>query len=407
MDLAAFGMSSSPTMTQNDVASRRVTVLALIDWFLPGYKGGGPIRTVGNIVERVGEPIRWRVLTRDRDLGDAHSYSDVVADRWEHRSRAEVFYASERFLGFRQMRRLLRETPHDILYVNSFFSWRFGIQPLLLRWFGLIPRVPVILAPRGEFSPGALAIKEQKKRGYIILTRLIGLYRGIVWHASTEEEARHVRAWFGPRAQVDVAPNPGSIPTAELPPLRRRDGGPLRIVFLSRISRKKNLAGALRVLSGVRSQVRFDVYGPAEDQGYLRECEALLAELPPNVRVVFHGALTHDAVIPTLAGHDLFFLPTTGENFGHVVLEALLAGCPLLLSDQTPWRDLEARGVGWDLPLAEAARFQEVLERCATMSADEHARLARAARAEGLRYLRSVDGVLRTATMFIETAAAR
>jgi glycosyltransferase involved in cell wall biosynthesis len=45
-------------------------------------------------------------------------------------------------------------------------------------------------------------------------------------------------------------------------------------------------------------------------------------------------------------------LPTYNENFGYVILEALLAGCPVILSDQPPWRDLEARQVGWTIPLA-------------------------------------------------------
>jgi len=65
--------------------------------------------------------------------------------------------------------------------------------------------------------------------------------------------------------------------------------------------------------------------------------------------------------------HDLFFFPTLGENYGHVIMEALMAGCPVLLSDRTPWRNLTAAGVGWDLPLEQPERFSAVLEECIAM----------------------------------------
>jgi glycosyltransferase involved in cell wall biosynthesis len=38
--------------------------------------------------------------------------------------------------------------------------------------------------------------------------------------------------------------------------------------------------------------------------------------------------------------YDFFVLPTIGENFGYVFLEALAAGCPLITSDRTPWTTL-------------------------------------------------------------------
>ena len=69
----------------------------------------------------------------------------------------------------------------------------------------------------------------------------------------------------------------------------------------------------------------------------------------------------------TLAAYHLFLLPTRGENFGHVILEALSAGCPVLISDQTPWRGLESSGIGWALPLTEPERFRAVLNQCIAM----------------------------------------
>ena len=68
-----------------------------------------------------------------------------------------------------------------------------------------------------------------------------------------------------------------------------------------------------------------------------------------------------------MAQHDLLFLPTWGEAFGHVILEAMASGCPVLISDRTRWRGLEAAGVGWDVSLDDPEGFRDVLRRCIAM----------------------------------------
>ena len=44
---------------------------------------------------------------------------------------------------------------------------------------------------------------------------------------------------------------------------------------------------------------------------------------------------------------------TTQENFGHSIVESWAHGCPVLISDRTPWRQLQEKGIGWDWPLEE------------------------------------------------------
>lgn len=51
-----------------------------------------------------------------------------------------------------------------------------------------------------------------------------------------------------------------------------------------------------------------------------------------------------------------------GENYGHVIQEALSAGCPCLLSDQTPWQDLENYDVGSVFAIDDLNNFANEIE---------------------------------------------
>ena len=102
---------------------------------------------------------------------------------------------------------------------------------------------------------------------------------------------------------------------------------------------------------------------------------------------------------------DLFFLPSRAESFGHAILEALQAGCPILISDRTPWRNLAASGVGWDLSLDRPELFRDVIERCACASAEERAAQRQAATEWAERIIFDSDAVQRTSELLRATAA--
>ena len=373
---------------------RKPVVLTFVGYYLPGYKAGGPVRTVSNMVAMFGDELDFRIITSDRDMGDTQPYPNIVIDGWNTVGKAKVFYVSPKNRTLRCFVRLIKETPHDVLYLNSFFSPVFTQRPLLARWLGMIPRRPTIVAPRGEFSEGALALKAWKKHPYIATVKSLGIYQNITWQASSEYEADAIRTAIGVTAKRIVfaiflaADMPDNIEFAMKRDFRKKraPGDPLRVCFLSRISPMKNLDYALRVLAEVRVPVEFTIYGVAEDAAYWEQCQKLEKNLPPHVAVHYHGEIDHANVNRTLASHDLFFLPTRGENYGHVIFEALAAGLPVLISDQTPWKNLEARGVGWELPLTAEEKFCAVIE--AQAGLDDEARAAQ--RQSSQEYAKSI-----------------
>ena len=400
--MAIQGMDAIPS-------EKRLVILTFADYYLPGYKAGGPIRTLTNMVARLSDRYRFLLVTRDRDLSDEYGYPGIVSDRWTDQGVARVLYCSPDGLQPVRLARLLRHVNFDVLYLNSVFSPRFTILPLLLMRCGILPPKPVVLAPRGEFSPGALRLKAWKKRLWMAAARVVRLYDRVLWHASTEDEAEVIRRHApveDAMGRILIAPDLYDEPSVSLraaSPTKRV--GHADLVFLSRVSRMKNLDGALRMLKGVRGSVTFHIYGPLEDARYWAECEKAIAELPPRVQVRYHGPVPPSEVCTVLAGHQFFFLPTWGENFGHVILEALSAGLPLILSDQTPWRNLQAQSIGWDLPVASQDAFRAVIERCVAMDDHEYRSLSRAARRYAEDYMADPRGLDANRRLFWEALA--
>jgi len=380
-------------------------ILTFLPFYLPGYKSGGPIRTIANMVSQIGAKFQFKIFTLDRDWLDAQPYPGISVDEWNRVENAMVYYCSAGNLSLFTIFKILSETRYDMLYLNSFFSPRFTVVPLLLRRLKLVPGKPTLLAPRGEFSDLALELKGHKKISFMFAAKIIGLYAGITWHASTIHEKQDIIKYFGVTQvklaeRILIAEDLLSVPheLSEKKNLKRRRR--LNIIFLSRICRKKNLKLALDVLGKVKGCISFHIYGPIEDPDYWGQCQDMIRHLPENVKAEYRGAVKNTEVIEVFGKYDLFFLPTLGENFGHVIWEAMIAGCPVLISDLTAWRRLRELGVGWDLPLSEVDSFREIIENCADMDQEEHSSWSMRARNYALSKIHGGEAVERNISLF-------
>jgi glycosyltransferase involved in cell wall biosynthesis len=280
-------------------------ILVFLHFYLPGYKSGGPIRTIANLVEALGDEFDFRIVTSDRDATDTEPYPGLPpAGEWARVGKADVLYLPPDRKNLRAISGILRDTPHDTLYLNSFFDPVFTMMPLLARVLAL-PRTALRDRAAWRILPGALRLKATKKRAYLAASRTLGLYRNLVWQASSEREAEDIRRVMGSaatdiRVAVDLPAkaDPGAIPV----PPPRGEGKPLRVVFLSRISPMKNLEFAIEALRQVQSPVTFDIYGPVRETDYWEHCRKLLAGLPPHVTASYRGGVEHDQVPSVLSG---------------------------------------------------------------------------------------------------------
>ena len=355
-------------------AAGRPKILVLGRYFPPAKRAGGPTRSVFEMVRNLPQ-YAFYVYCRDREFGTREKLPGIISNTWEKQGHAHVCYASFFNRTALHVICLLKKIRPDAIYICSFFAREPTMQFLCLRRLGLIGGIPVILAPHGEFSPGALSIKPRRKRLYLTIARFLRLNNELVWHACSSEELGSIRHILGNKAQVVEAPNFPPNPLQEaLSSHRHKNDGMVHLLFLSRISPMKNLLGAIRILSRVKTPALLDIYGPIEDARYWRTCLAEMATLPAMVTARYKGLVDPELVGEVFLQYDALFLPTFGENYGYVIVESLAAATPVLLSDRTPWGDLESSHAGWIVDGNKPDLFVSRIEQLASMSEAEHAR---------------------------------
>lgn len=349
--------------------SRRPVVLAFARSYLPGYRAGGPVRSLSNLVEALSAEYDFRIVCLDRDHRSDITYPDVKAGQWQRRGEATIFYAAPSDLGFGFCRRVVADANPDMIYLNSLFDRSFSMVPLVA--LGRGRSMPILLTPRGEFSSGALGLKAARKRCFVLAARGAGLYTHVFWHACSEPEAEQIRRVMSPEVgRLFLASNlPEAVPARIIPHVEKQPGT-LRLVLVSRVVPMKNTLAAIRIASQLSGRVQLDLWGLIEDKTYWDQCQRQIALCPDHVSVRHRGEIAHENLYERLHEYDVMLLPTLGENFGHAILEGLAAGLPVVVSDRTPWRHLARAGVGADLPLEDEQAFVRELSRYQLMAED-------------------------------------
>ncbi|HEX4883877.1 MAG TPA: glycosyltransferase [Casimicrobiaceae bacterium] len=225
--------------------------------------------------------------------------------------------------------------------------------------------LPYVLSPRGMLEPWALQYKARRKRiaWAFYQRRIVRAASALV--ATSEQECQSIRAAV-PGRPVAIIPNgvawPAQVPDRSL----RRRTDPARVLFLSRVHPKKNVAGLLHAWQQVcrePSRDRWVLQIAGHDEvGHTRAMSALAHSLGLASRVEFLGPVDERRRDAVLAGADLFVLPSFSENFGVVVAEALAQALPVIATHGTPWSSLAQRGCGWWIPPAPEALARALAE---------------------------------------------
>lgn len=336
--------------------------LIIIGKYLPGYKDGGPIRTIKNLVEFFKGEYEFYILCYDRDNGDTEPYDGICYNQWNKVGSANVWYTS------RFTKKLITKLTDgmDTIYLCGVYD-SYAFKTLSLKKSNKIKQ-DVYVASMGVFSPGALAQKKLKKYVYLKICKTFGLFKNITWSVTSELEYSELEKAIG-KSKYIVAEN---LPRNSVPGRVLNKTNWNKFVFYSRISPKKNLLGAIQIISKLKSSIIFDIYGPKEELNYWEQCEKALNQLPLNITWNYCGVVDSEAAQQTLSKYDFFLFPTFGENYGHVIFEALSVGCIPIISDQTPWKIITEQKAGIVLPLEnDLNNFADELIRIMNLGEDE------------------------------------
>ncbi|HNU56716.1 MAG TPA: glycosyltransferase [Flavobacteriales bacterium] len=375
-------------------------VLTFIDWYKPYFKAGGPVRSLVNMVEHLQGRVDFHIVTGDRDYTANTNEAGVPTDQWIAADAGEqVYHASPEARSVASWRQLIRGGSWDLVYINGLYSRWSTILPL---WVLRGSRMRRIVAVRGMLAAGPMRQSALKKRLFLWAMKRMGCFRGVEFQATNTEEKADILRWIGPKTVVHVVPNLARKVSDVPPKSTEKKPGELRLISVARIAEEKNTLFAIERLMGVKGRVRFDLYGTVYDEAYFARCQEAIRALPAGVEVHWHGQLANEAVAAAIGEAHVLYMPSVGENFGHAMLEALIAGRPLLISDRTPWKGLDAAAAGWDLPLEDPARFTAALQQAVDMDQAAYDRLVHGAYAIGARYLNDPDPVERSYQMFAQ-----
>lgn len=347
--------------------SEKKKILIAISNYLPGYKMGGPVASVANMIDALGKKYSFEVVTLNNDLGDETPYPNIEVGKWLEKEKYKIIYYKNDWTLVINLLKIIRKSDAEVVYLNSLFDFKFSICLVAFKKIGLLPKKKVILAPRGELVKGCLKINRRLKVFFLTIANTTGLYKNVFWHSTNQEEVDDIVSNLRvSRDSVKTAHNITTVTPIENQKVTEITNE-LKLCFISRISREKNLTYALDVLRHVKSAVIFDIYGVLENKVFWQECEDKIALLPNNVHVAYKGSLKREEVRTTFAKYDLFFFPSVGENYAHVIAESLSVGTPVLISDSTPWRQLSEKKLGWDISLDDFDSFVKTIEYMASL----------------------------------------
>ena len=323
-------------------------ILICSNSFFPAYKSGGPVRSLTNLVDSLSQDFCIDIITKDRDLGDLLPFTSVEIDKWvgyKSKSNVRVFYLSKEENTFAFWKSIL-ECDYDVIYLNGFFDYNFSIKVYLSSVFLSREKIKILLAPRGELTDGAMSLKTNKKRLFLFLFNFFNLNKKIKFHFTSlfekDDAPKYLKAFDSVLCPNMHEPYPEFFN-------KNKSDGRLNILFLSRLSEKKQLHIILKALTSLEVEhdkhICFNVVGRHDDEKYFDYCKRLCKQITNNnIEVKFWGEQNRKQVQKHYQSNHLFVLPTLNENYGHAIVEAMVNSCILLISSNTPWSEVSSHG---------------------------------------------------------------
>jgi len=214
--------------------------------------------------------------------------------------------------------------------------------------------VPYVVSCHGMLDDWSMMQGATKKRIFHTLSARMFLENAARVHCTARAEFEQSHKWFANGHEaivpylIDLEPFQ-SLPGPEQARQRFNLGGGDKktVLFLSRLHHKKGLEHLIQAAATMQSQgFRGDfVIAGTGDEAYVRTLHEAAATLKIEDRMKFVGQVSGREKLSLYQAADLFVLPTSQENFGLVLVEALACGTPLVTTKGVDiWKDVQGSG---------------------------------------------------------------
>jgi glycosyltransferase involved in cell wall biosynthesis len=231
------------------------------------------------------------------------------------------------------MRRALRRevASFDLVHLHSVFLWPTAAAGRA----AFLRRVPYVVTPRGMLVPELIRRKSRfAKSAWLRLVERRTFARAAAIHFTSQREWDDAKGVALPLPHPFVVPN--GIDLVARPDVPRDARS---VVYLGRINWKKGLD---RLIASMPADAKLIIAGNDEENLTPR-----LRALAGGRDVEFRGPVQGAAKWELLARASAFALPSLSENFGNVVVEAMMMETPVVLSPEVGVApDVEAAGAG-------------------------------------------------------------
>lgn len=317
-----------------------------------GLARGGPSQAVLDMCKGLADAGIEITLATTNDSGP--ECLDVPIGQPIHQNGYETYYFHRQSRPYTVSMPLLRwvsknVTPFDLVHVHAVFSHISDWTPIILHRHNK----PYGITPHGILCEWGMH-KRRVLSKRLFRRFLVGpnLRRGTFVHFTSTQEYHEVAAWEElPQGKVI----PLGLPFETMPQIRknRAPDGKFRLLYLSRIDPIKGLELVLQAVAqmwqnGYPAHLTIAGSGKAD---YVHSVQNLSAQLGIASLVEWTGFVSGQRKQALLEDSDVFILPSYNENFGIAVVEAMVTGLPVIISDRVGIAlDVKQAGAGLVIP---------------------------------------------------------
>ncbi len=337
----------------------KTKILIAIDWYRPAHKAGGPITSIENLVDLLGdEPhLEFYLVCGVFDYGEQQPL-DVPQETWVTVGKAQVQYWHPKELGWKQWMQIYQTLQPDIIHTQGLWSPKFSILPLLVAQ--RYRKAKIVVSPRGMLTLQALKQKGAMKTGVSFVLKALRAYKNVVFHSTNDQETDEIRLFLnqqnsnskGGVAGAKGDPLKKGNVILQMPNVPRNLGGvvkqakrqkqpnELHWLFVGRISPEKNPLLLLEALQLLEISTKGYFIGGCQSETYRQQFEEKIKGLTKQHEVEYVGEKSLQEITEFLGEADVSINTSISENFGHAMAEALSAGVPIIVGPNTPWQNL-------------------------------------------------------------------